>query len=84
MKRPSAIATELKNTSIALQEYVTQLEKENLKLHKTVGKVQAKYVSGQNKVAALEKSRTKFNISINFDEHQKEKELHKTPKEKNK
>jgi hypothetical protein len=66
MRRPSQIATELKSTSITLQEYVAQIEKENLKLQKEIGRAQAKYVAEQNKNMALKQSQAKVKFTINY------------------
>lgn len=74
MKRPTSITAELNQASIVFQAYVTQLEKENLKLQKEIGKVQAKYVTEQNKTAAAKKGPPKVNIVMNLgDTHETHK-----------
>jgi hypothetical protein len=61
MKRPKEITAKLKNTDIELQNYVSELEKENAKLHKTIAKMQAKDISQQNEITALKQFQPKIN-----------------------
>ena len=67
MKRPNTITAELKKSNVSLSEYVSQLEKENQRLHKEIAKMQVKDVSNQNQIEALKKGQPKVNIIMNMD-----------------
>ncbi len=66
MKRPNDLAFKLKTSDPELQNYVLELEKENLRLQKQIAKFQVKDVSQQNQITALKKVQPKVIIKTNF------------------
>ncbi len=65
MKRPKEITSKLKKSDIELQNYVTELEKENAKLQKGIAKLQVKDISNQNQIAALKQFQPKIKFIRN-------------------
>ena len=59
MKRPQSLTAKLKVCDQEINLYVTALEKENLKLHNQIAKLQSKNVTYQNEIAALKKFQPK-------------------------
>ena len=59
MKRPLDLMSKLKASNPELKNYVLELEKENLKLHKQIAKLQVKDISQQNQITALKKAQPK-------------------------
>ena len=53
MSRPKEITSKLRRADPDLSAYVLELEKENLRLHKQVAKLQVESVSKNNKIKAL-------------------------------
>ena len=65
MSESTDIKALLKAANPSIQQYVSQLEAENLKLHKQIAKLQVKEVSSNNRVIALEEQfRTCFKSLI--------------------
>ncbi len=64
MKHPSEIKSKLKTSDPEIKNYVTELEKENLKLQKQIAKLQVKIVSQQNQIIAIKKAQPKQIIKI--------------------
>jgi hypothetical protein len=54
MSRPKEITRKLRQADPDLSAYVLELERENLRLHKQVAKLQVESVSKNNKLKALE------------------------------
>ncbi|MCH8261726.1 MAG: hypothetical protein IIA77_01575 [Proteobacteria bacterium] len=53
MSKTDDIQTLLKTMELPIREYVAALEKENLKLHIQIAKLQADDVSSKNRITAL-------------------------------
>jgi hypothetical protein len=66
MKRPNKITAKLKTADIELAEYVKCLEKENMRLHSEIAKMQVKDVSQQNQVTALKKGQPIVNFVMDL------------------
>ena len=64
MNRSPSLTSQIKAANPELRGYVLELEKENLRLHKQIAKLEAKDVSQQNQIIALKKAQPKLNIVI--------------------
>lgn len=88
MKRPQEITMKLKKCNHELKDYIVELEKINLKLHKEKAKLQAQNVDYQNEIKALKKQPPSAKIIIKkfSDDHIKDlsnEEIEKKIKELN-
>ena len=59
MSRPTEISTKLKGADAELSMYIVELEKENLRLHKKIAKLQVENVTKDNEIKALKQDRGK-------------------------
>jgi hypothetical protein len=59
MSRPREITKKLRGADPELSMYIVELEKENLRLHKKVAKLQVENVTKDNEIKALKKDRGK-------------------------
>lgn len=64
MSRPTEITKKLKVADPELSKYIIELEKENLRLHKQIARLQVKDVSQQNQIRALKNVQPKINIVL--------------------
>jgi predicted nuclease with TOPRIM domain len=64
VNRPSSLTAKLKAADVELRNYLIELEKENLKLHKQLAKLQVKNVSMQNEIKALKENQTGVVINL--------------------
>jgi hypothetical protein len=55
MSRPRDITKKLIEADPELSMYIVELEKENLRLHKKIAKLQAKNITKDNEIRALKK-----------------------------
>ena len=55
MSRPTEITKKLKGADQELSMYIVELEKENLRLHKQIAKLQVENLTKDNEIKALEK-----------------------------
>ena len=56
MGRPTEITKKLKGAHPELSMYIVELEKENLRLHKQVAKLQVKNLTQDNEIKALKQA----------------------------
>ena len=73
MKRPNNITTKLKIMDAEIVAYVKEMEKENLKLHNEIARMQVNNVSQQNEIAALKKRQPKVKVVMNIGKKTNEK-----------
>jgi uncharacterized metal-binding protein len=64
MARPSEITKKLKTADSEIAAYVKELEKENLRLHKIVAKLQVESVSQKNEIKALKEQAKKPGLKV--------------------
>ena len=64
MSRPEDITKKLKGADPELSMYIIELERENLKLHKKVAKLQVANVTKNNEIKQLKKGMVRFSMPI--------------------
>jgi hypothetical protein len=70
LNRPKSLTAKFKVCDPELKLYVIELEKENLKLHKQIAKLQAQNVTYQNEITALKKAPPQMIVKVtNFAKH---------------
>jgi len=75
MSRPTEITKKLKGADPELSMYIVELEKENLRLHKQVAKLQVKNITKDNEIKALKQAQPEVKIVIKkFSSPEKDKE----------
>jgi hypothetical protein len=74
MARPKEITKKLKIADSEIAAYVDELERENLRLHKIVAKLQVKCLSQNNEIGALRKEAKKPRGKIVIRTYSPEKE----------
>lgn len=75
MSRPTEITKKLKGAHPELSMYIVELEKENLRLHKQVAKLQVKNIIKDNEIKALKQAQPEVKIVIKkFSSPEKDKE----------
>jgi hypothetical protein len=74
MARSKEITKKLKMADSEIAAYMVELEKENLRLHKMVAKLQVKCVSQNNEIKALKEQAKKPGAKIIIQGYSSEKE----------
>jgi len=64
MSRPTDITKKLKGVDPELSMYIKELERENLKLHKKVAKLQVEIVTKDNEIKVIKKGLVRFSMPI--------------------
>jgi hypothetical protein len=64
MGRPREITKKLKVADPELSRYVVELEKENLRLHKKVAKLQVENLTKDNEITTLKKAQPKIIVNL--------------------
>ena len=75
MVRPTEITYKMKRADSEIASYVKELEKENLRLHKIVAKLQVESVSQKNEIKALKDQLKKPTLKVtsqNYSSAQKD------------
>ena len=75
MSRPTEITKKLKGADPEVLMYIVELEKENLRLHKQIAKLQVKNITKDNEIKALKQAQPEVKIVIKkFSSPEKDKE----------
>jgi hypothetical protein len=64
LKRPKSLTAKFKVCDPELKLYIIELEKENLKLHKQIAKLQVQNITYQNEITALKKAPPKMIVKV--------------------
>jgi hypothetical protein len=66
MSRPRDITKKLREADPELSMYIVELEKENLRLHKKIAKLQIENTTKDNKIKALKNAQPRVELVIGF------------------
>jgi hypothetical protein len=72
MTRPREITKKLKGADPELSMYIVELERENLRLHRKIAKLQVENITKDNEIIALKQAQPKIIVNLPPPEKNKE------------
>lgn len=64
MNRSPSLAAQIRAASIELRNYISELMKENKRIHSQIGKLEAKILSQKNQIIALKRAGPQWTMSL--------------------